>query len=149
MGEQGSVYEYCRIDKKNAALFAKQEFVHMSLLYKGRYIGVFLNKEPVAFIAVALKGEVGSDFKIKESDIHIEKLYVFPEYRGRGIAKAAILHCVNEYFPPNKDTAKVSLCVRPDNFKALSCYGKMGFKKEKEARYIRFFRDYIFPKTMI
>ena len=148
INKDGLTYRF--IDKDNMSAFCEQDFIHISVLGKGRYIGVWAGEVPVAFLGIVLKGENAAFFHVKKSDMCLHNLFVFPEWRGRGIMGNAIAYCICQYFPKDKDTMRVSLYVRKDNTSALRCYTKFGFHQHGEITVIRLFRDYyMFPKRTI
>ena len=140
---------YRPIDKDNVAEFSKPAFSHPSRFRKGRYIGGSTGGAQVAFLKVVLNGERGAFFEVKQSDMCLEKLYVFPEWRGRGIIRDAMSHCICSFFPRGKEKMTISLYVRTDNAPAIKCYTKMGFRREGEIKIIRLFRDYTLPRTIV
>ncbi|MCM1101488.1 MAG: GNAT family N-acetyltransferase [Clostridium sp.] len=141
---------YCPIDQENIAAFCKQDFIHASVLANGRYIGVLHGGVPVAFLGIVLKGEKAAFFHVKRSDICFHNLFVFPEWRGKGVMGNAMSHCICEYFPKDRDEMRVSLYVRRDNESAIRCYTKLGFRQTGQVKVLRLARDYyMFPKRII
>lgn len=89
--------EYQALNEKNKSDFCGQDFIHPSLVGQGRQIGAYKNGNPIGFINVVLKGEKGGFFQVRKSDISLQKVYVFPEYRGKEVALDMLSHCVYQF----------------------------------------------------
>ena len=62
-----------------------------------------------------------------EADCELIKLYILPEYKGKGIGKFALLSIIKEMKALNKKS--LILDVIDTNLNAIAFYKKLGFKK--------------------
>ena len=71
-----------------------------------------------------------------KSCMEIDDLYLFPEYRGKGIGTAVLQKCCRE------STVPVVLYVFKKNRRAVSLYRKLGFEITAEAGGTRYIMKY-------
>ena len=64
--------------------------------------------------------------KEQKDSLYVDKLYIYPEFRKKGIATKALNYLINERKKP------LMLNVNKSNLPAVSCYLKNGFKIYKE-----------------
>lgn len=142
---KNSQFNFIKLDNKSAELFEHQNFARIKAgIKKGiPYTGVLdKNGQPLAFGCTQTKGNRGDYFDIQECDVYLSNLYVFPEYRGRGIMKELI-----DFFVWQKGSYR--LAVRSNNSAAIRCYTKYGFYKLKEVRLCRIIRNWSIPRYKI
>lgn len=87
------------------------------------------------YVAVSLKGKkVGYyHFYPSEGKMELDDLYIFPEFRSKGIGSAIIQKCMEE------SNSTIFLYVFAKNVRAIALYEKLGFKivkNIKDTRYI-------------
>lgn len=141
--------EFRRIDEGNIKDFANDDFISTSMMQKGRYIGAYEKGKPIGFASLVYRGEKGDYFNIKKCDLYLQKLYIFPDYRGRRIMQDIIIYCLTLPTPDGSAPQKVSLCVRPDNIAAIKCYKRVGFKIMGSKIFFRLCKDIVFPRHII
>jgi ribosomal protein S18 acetylase RimI-like enzyme len=64
--------------------------------------------------------------KIKNKDFHLSRLYILPEFQGKGIGKYAINHLIDNY-----EIDKITLDVEVSNQNAINFYKKLGFNIDR------------------
>ncbi|MEI5909244.1 GNAT family N-acetyltransferase [Bacillus spongiae] len=80
------------------------------------------------FTAFAGEDVVGSvmTWGISENRSATESIFVLPEWRQKGIAKAVITEALK--FLKEKGKSEATLCVLSDNYKAIALYQSLGYK---------------------
>ncbi len=87
------------------------------------YYFIVYNEKHVGFIKI--KTNESSDFS-KDSFIEIEKIYVLPEYNGKGIGKFVLQEVIRR--SKSKKIKSIFLSVIDTNLKAIAFYKKAGFE---------------------
>ena len=87
------------------------------------------------YIAVFLDGKKAGyyHFYPSEGKMELDDLYIFPEFRSKGIGSAVIQKCIEE------SDSSIFLYVFAKNVRAIALYEKLGFKivkNIKDTRYI-------------
>jgi ribosomal protein S18 acetylase RimI-like enzyme len=96
---------------------------------KGKII-VFAKKNAIIGYSILVfywSNEYGGDV------LHIDELYVKPEYRGRGVAARFFRGLLQ----PHRSAVALQLEVTPSNKRALNYYKRLGFKKTRNLHLIR------------
>lgn len=150
---------YKILDIQSAAEFLNPDNVPIQKIVssnQNKTIGAYLDDKPVAFATIVKRGNREDYFNVKNSDVYLQNLYTFPEYRGRGIMRDLILRCIYVSLTTlkfsgcmTKGKISVSLCVRTDNNSAIKCYKRLGFKGVGRSFFIRVKGDIIFPRQTI
>lgn len=140
--------KYKTIDATNLWQFQNKDFIPLSIINKDNFIGAFLDETPVGFACIKHRGEKGDYFNVKKSDLYLQKLYVFPEFRGRRIMQDIIINCISQKITEDRKY-EITLCVRENNISAIKCYERIGFRRERKVRFIRFWKDIVFPRYTI
>jgi len=65
--------------------------------------------------------------------LHVDELYVKPDYRGRGVATSFLKQLART----EHDAVALQLEVTPSNTRAMNYYHKLGFRKTKNSHLIR------------
>lgn len=102
-------------DTLKKTIFGNDSFIEVCI--------AFLNNKPVGFV---LFFKTYSTFKAMPG-LYIEDLFVFPEYRNRGIGKQLIEYVIN--FGKANNFNKVEWYVNNNNAKAIDFYIKMKAKR--------------------
>lgn len=117
-------------------LLAPEQIVFMmNWMYSPANISEQMRNSHTYFICYWDSKECGyfSVEKQGENLFHLQKIYLLPEYQGKGIGKLMFEKAV-EYARQSKASspAKIELNVNRYNSKALGFYSKMGMKKISE-----------------
>ena len=136
---------FCEMTDVNKKDFENNGFVPISYL-KSNYWGVYYKGFPAGFIGAIHRGKANY-FNLKYADLYLQNIYVFPRFRGMEIAMDSIAYCIKD--KKIKRGGQIILCVNPENLSAVRCYEKMGFRFIKKVRYIRFYKNLVFPRHRI
>jgi ribosomal protein S18 acetylase RimI-like enzyme len=98
--------------------------------------GIIIFEEGTAIIGYSIlifywSNEFGGDI------LHIDELYVKPEYRERGAATSFLKHILQAF---KNRTVALQLEVTSSNTRAMNYYQKLGFKKTLNLHLIRTIR---------
>lgn len=98
------------------------------------------NDDPKSTLAVgyALFFETYSTFLLRPS-LYLEDLFVLPDYRGRGIGKALLNHCIG--LARERECGRMEWACLDWNTKAQAVYEGMGAKKMQEWLLYRLVRE--------
>ena len=89
------------------------------------------------YVAVFLEGKkVGYyHFYSSEEKMELDDLYIFPEFRSKGIGSAVIQKCIKE------SDSTIFLYVFTKNVRAIAMYEKLGFEIVKNIRDTRYIME--------
>lgn len=136
--------ERIRVEKINEDILQnlpKQSFCNLEkrLRMGAGVMGIYAIDGPImGFGCVQRKGQRGDYFYIRNCDVYISDLFIYPEYRGNGIMGEFLRYIISE-----KGTYR--LCVRSNNGAAIRCYKKMGFYQIDKKVLLRIYKDISFP----
>lgn len=130
--------KYEVLDLNNCNMFSPDDFFCAKQFLKNNAIvvGAWIQGKPAGYAAVVLKGGKGIYFKVKHADVYIDGVYVFEEFRRRGLASSL----VNEVMRKAENmcnTEIICICVRPDNIPAKIMYQKMGFQTRRTVTFVK------------
>ena len=94
------------------------------------YFFVWYKKQPIGFLKVNYEAAF-ADFN-KKTTSELEKMYIFPQYKDKGIGKIALESVINTILRKKKKI--LFLDVLDTNEKAILFYEKSGFKFHSKAR---------------
>lgn len=114
-------------DEGNPCLRGKEDILRRLNPYN-HYFTILCNDEIVGGIFYRCAGTRPPAIKIEKGEYYLCRIYVHPDYQGRGIASKAILLCEREF-----SDAKVFYVDFPrDLEKNRRCYEKAGYKDTGE-----------------
>lgn len=100
-------------DKKLKADLANRNF---------GYYFIEFGENPVGFVKICYDAEFN---KMQHEAAELEKIYVLPEFQGKGLGKSALTEIIKNL--KTKGTKIIFLCVIDTNTKAIAFYLKQGF----------------------
>lgn len=83
--------------------------------------------EPCGYISAEYERRLDDGRKL----FHLQKIYVLPEYQGRGIGEAQFRHVIDYLRGVSDAPFRVELNVNRDN-KAVGFYERMGMKRDRQ-----------------
>ena len=86
------------------------------------YYFIEYNQNPVGFVKVRYNAEINGQ---KNYAAELEKIYLLPEFQGKGLGKAALGKIVESV--KKKGIKTLFLCVIDTNTNAIAFYKKLGF----------------------
>lgn len=102
---------------------------------KGFYFYNVSSDEIVGYLFFMVQGGNEIQYKVRTTDIFIFDVYVFEQFRGKGIAGymiSSILNDIEQY-----EKKKICLAVRIENESAIRAYKKMAFEVIDCKKFIR------------
>ena len=103
-----------------------------------KYYLIYFEETPIGFLKINLASPL--DGFEKEKTCELEKMYILPNWKGKGIGKAALQEAINRIGKFKK--AMMFVGVVDSNIGAISFYEKFGFKYHDKIRVdIPFFKE--------
>lgn len=95
--------------------------------YNDKYIGViaYINREPAGYAFTLLRGTEDWQYKIRNIDAYINRVFVFEKYRGQRLATKMINYTIE--ILKEKNIKDIYLGVKINNQSAINAYEYMGF----------------------
>ena len=123
-----SLEEICNLKKESNDFWEPEKLFELAEREKGKMCALLKKDSLVAFAVLLKQGSKSTYFKISKTEVYLEGLFVYPEYRGKGYG-TTFLQCMFSYIAELWNAKEIKLCVLPDNTTAYKIYEKIGFKK--------------------
>lgn len=101
-------------------------------------IGILINVDGnvAGMIWGLLRGGKDNQYKVINSDFYLHHLYIFPEYRGKGLGGYMINAIYKEACMMGHEIKTVSGAVRTNNEPAIRSYKKVGCIMERKKTFV-------------
>lgn len=109
----------CYLDKEFSTERLKSDLVDKNTEY------YFIENEKKAVGFIKTRNNSGTNLSIKNG-LELEKIYVLPEFKGKGIGKSALKEIIKKTEERGKEN--LFMCVIDTNLSAIDFYEKLGFE---------------------